>query len=97
MGTGKNYLEPSAGILPVIQTYSLATDMVSGDDLLASTVDTSATDDTVTTPTLTSTVADLCLSAGDRLAAEWGGTVTNGVAATVNVVLTPTGGTAVWE
>ncbi len=69
----------------------------SGDDLLASTVDTSAAADTVTTPTLTSTTADLDLVAGDRLAAEWGGTVANGVAVTITVVLTPTGGLAPWQ
>jgi len=62
-----------------------------GDDLLTATVDLSAADDTVTRPALTTTTADLRLNRGDRLAAEWAGTVTNGVAATVNCVLIPTG------
>lgn len=62
-----------------------------GDDLLTATVDLSAADDTVTRPALTTTVADRRLNRGDRLAAEFGGTVTNGVAVTVVCVLIPTG------
>lgn len=118
--------------VPVIQTYSLATDWVSGnffiadrdyvvaeiscswdvpstsgtlqiqrlqgteapsagDDLLTSIVDLSTADDTVTRPALTTTTENLQLYRGNRLAAEFGGTVTNGVALTLNVVLVPTG------
>lgn len=63
----------------------------SGDDLLTSTIDLSAADDTVVYPALTTTLTDRRLNRGDRLAAEFGGTVTNGVAVCVVVVLVPTG------
>lgn len=62
-----------------------------GDDLLTATVDLSAADDTVTRPALTTTLLDRKLSRGDRLAAEFAGTVTNGVAVAVSVVLKPIG------
>lgn len=42
----------------------------SGDDLLAAAIDASATANTVVTPALTATPANLALSAGDRLALD---------------------------
>lgn len=63
----------------------------SGDDLLTATIDLSAADDTVVRPALTATVNDRRLERGDRLAAEFAGTVTSGVAVAVTVVLKPVG------
>lgn len=62
-----------------------------GDDLLTSTVDLSGADDTVVYPTLTTTLTHRRLERGDRLAAVFGGTVTNGIAVCISVVLKPVG------
>ncbi len=60
-----------------------------GNDLLAATVDTSATAETVTVPALTTTTADLTLEVGDRLGLVNGGTLTSSADLAVTVVLTP--------
>lgn len=60
-----------------------------GNDLLAATVDMSATANTVTTPALTTTTASLQLSAGDRLGLVNGGTLTSGADLQVTCILTP--------
>ena len=60
-----------------------------GDDLLASTVDLSGAAETVATPTLTTTTANLELSAGDRLGLVNGGTLTSGADLSVTCILTP--------
>lgn len=62
-----------------------------GNNLQAATVDTSAADDTVTRPALTTTLLDRRLTRGDRLGAIFTGTVSSGVALCVTVVLIPTG------
>ena len=60
-----------------------------GDDLFASTLSTSTTADTVATPTLTTTTANLELSAGDRLGIVNGGTLTSSADLVVVVELAP--------
>ncbi|MDP8238348.1 MAG: hypothetical protein P9X24_04605 [Candidatus Hatepunaea meridiana] len=59
----------------------------SGDDLLSSTIDLSGTAETVNSGTLTTTVAYLILTAGDRLCLENGGTLTSGAGLCVTVEL----------
>lgn len=60
-----------------------------GDDLLAATVDLSGTANTVTTPALTTTTANLELSAGNRLGLVNGGTLTSQADLCVTCILTP--------
>jgi hypothetical protein len=68
----------------------------SGDDLLASTVDLSTADDTVNTGTLTTTETYLTIEDGNRLMAEFAGTVTNQVGLVVVVWLIPDGDKRYW-
>lgn len=49
----------------------------SGTDLLSSTINTAGTANTVASGSLTTTVASKRLTSGDRLALDFGGTVTN--------------------
>ncbi len=60
-----------------------------GVGLLASAASTAGTANTVLSPTLTSTAADLILAAGDRLGLSNGGTLTSGANLVVEVILTP--------
>ena len=60
----------------------------SGSAMLASTVDTTAAANTVTTPVLTATIANLQLSRGDRIAIKDGGTLTSLANLSVVVELT---------
>lgn len=64
-------------------------DKDAGDDLLASAQSTAGTADTLATPTLTSTTANLVLEKGNRLGLVNGGTLTSAANLCVSVVLTP--------
>lgn len=59
----------------------------SGDDLLSSTIDLSGTAETENAGTLTTTMANRTLNAGDRLCLENGGTLTSGAGLVVTVYL----------
>ena len=58
-----------------------------GDDLLTATVDLASTANTVASPALTATTANLQLAAGDRLGLVLGGTLTNLIGLCVDVIL----------
>lgn len=82
---------PSTSGTLMVQRLQTTEAPASGDDLQTATVDLSTADDTVTRPALTTTIENRNLYRGDRLAAEFAGTVTNGVAVSITVVLVPTG------
>lgn len=63
----------------------------SGTDILTGTISLAGTANTALSGTLTATAADLLLAAGDRLALDFGGTVTNLVGLVVQITLVPVG------
>ncbi len=67
-----------------------------GTDLLAATVDTSTTADTVTRPALTATLVDRRISRGDRVMMDWAGTIGSLAGVAIQLNLRPVGNFTAW-
>ncbi len=87
VGVAVTYTTASTSGTLNVEKCPVGTAAGSGTDLLSSTIDLSATAGVTYTGTLITTVSSLQLAAGDRLALDFGGTVTNLVNCQINLIL----------